>query len=122
MSSDKTFANCCNEGKVILPDLKECHEFLNSLLTNSHPQAVNFMKKIRNYNSALEFASIGANVKIPPGVGTYCCRIYGMVYHTTSSIGQNSLNPGYADLYFMGSAQVTDVRLHNQEIQDASDG
>lgn len=35
MPSDKKFAICCNKGKVILPDLKECHEFLKSLLTTS---------------------------------------------------------------------------------------
>ncbi len=57
---------------------------------------------------------MGANVTLPPGVGPYCYRIHGMVYHTTSSVGQNSLNPGYADLYFMDSAQATNVRLHNQ--------
>jgi len=37
-----------------------------------------------------------------------------MVYHTTSSVGQNSQNPGYADLYFMDSAQATNIRLHNE--------
>jgi hypothetical protein len=57
MSSDKKFSNCCNKGKVSLPDLKECPEFLKSLLTNSHPQATNFMRKIRNYNCALVCAA-----------------------------------------------------------------
>jgi hypothetical protein len=57
MSSNKKFSNCCNKGKVSLPDLKECPEFLKSLLTNSHPQATNFMRKIRNYNCALVCAA-----------------------------------------------------------------
>jgi hypothetical protein len=114
MSSDKKFSNCCNKGKVSLPELKESPKLLESLLTNSRPQANNFMKKKRNYNSALDFASMGANVSLPPGRGPYCFRIHGMVYHSTRSVGQDSLNPAYAGLYFMDSAQVTDLRLHNQ--------
>ena len=72
------------------------------------------MKKIRNYNSELAFASMGANVSLPPGRGPYCFRIHGMVYHSTRSVGQDSPNPAYAGLYFMDSAQATDLRLHNQ--------
>ena len=30
-----------------------------------------------------------------------------------TTVGQNSQNPGFADLYFMDSAQATDIRLHN---------
>ncbi len=114
MASDKKFYNCCNKGKVRLPELKECPELLESLLRDSHPQAKNFMKKIRNYNSALAFASMVANVSLSPGSGPYCFRIHGMVYHSTRSVGQDSPNPAYADLYFMYSAQATDLRLHNQ--------
>ena len=47
MSSDTKFSNCCNKGKVSLPELKESPELLESLLANSRPQANNFMKKIR---------------------------------------------------------------------------
>jgi sarcosine oxidase delta subunit len=56
-----------------------------------------------------------ANVSLPPGKGPYCFRIYDMVYHRKISVVQNSSNPAYADLYFMDSAQATDLKLHNQE-------
>ena len=72
------------------------------------------MKKIRNYNSALAFASMGAIVSLPPGRGPYCFGIHGIVYHSTRSVGQDSPNPAYAGRYFMDSAQATDLRLHNQ--------
>jgi hypothetical protein len=72
------------------------------------------MKKIRNYNCARAFASIRANVTTPPGKGPYCCRIHAMGYHTTSSVGQDSRNPRYANLYFMDLAQATNIRLHNE--------
>ena len=78
MSRDKQFFNCCN--KVSLPaDLKKCPKLLESLLTDSLPQAQNLVKKIRNYNSALAFAPMGANVSLPPGRGPYSFRIHCMV-------------------------------------------
>lgn len=122
MSSDKKFAYCCNKGKDIFPDRKECPKFLKSILTNSYPQAANFTKKIGNYNSANDFATMGANISLPPGWGPHCFRIHGMVDHRTSSFGQNSQNPGNFDLYFMDSAQAKTFNCSTREMQAASDG
>ena len=106
---DKKFSQCCRKGRVILPPPKECPQPLAGLLQGTHPKAKSFMTKIRNYNSALAFASMGANISAPPGRGPYCFRIHGQVYHNTASVGDTE-NPKYADLYFIDAAQAIDYR------------
>jgi hypothetical protein len=64
---DKKFHLCCKKGRVILPPPKECHEPLSKLLQNDHPKAKSLMSKIRNYNSAHAFASMGASISSPLG-------------------------------------------------------
>ncbi|XP_045036715.1 uncharacterized protein LOC116926850 [Daphnia magna] len=108
--TDKKFTQCCAKGKVILPPPKECPQPLVKLLQNDHPKAKAFMTKIRNYNSAHAFASLGANISSPPGRGPYCFRIHGQVYHNTTPVGPHTNNPRYADLYFMDAAQAGEFR------------
>jgi len=106
---DKKFSQCCRKGRVILPPPKECPQPLLGLLQGTHPKAKSFLPKIRNYNSALAFASMGANISAPPGRGPYCFRLHGQVYHNTASVGDTE-NPKYADLYFIDAAQANDYR------------
>jgi hypothetical protein len=68
---DKKFQKCCKKGRVILPPPKECPEPLAKILQNDHPKAKHFMSKIRKYNSAHAFASMGASMNSPPGRGPY---------------------------------------------------
>ncbi|KAI9558408.1 hypothetical protein GHT06_015188 [Daphnia sinensis] len=111
--TDKKFTQCCAKGKVILPPPKECPQPLVKLLQNDHPKAKAFMMKIRNYNSAHAFASLGAKISSPPGRGPYCFRIHGQVYHNTTPVGLNTNNPRYADLYFIDAAQASDFRAQS---------
>ena len=112
--SDKKFTDCCNKGKVILPAPKKCPELLLNLLSNSHPDSGHFKRKIRNYNSALAFASMGANITTLTGGGPYCFRIHGQVYHRTSEVAVNIPNPKYAQLYFIEAEQASVERArHN---------
>ncbi|EFX69181.1 hypothetical protein DAPPUDRAFT_113831 [Daphnia pulex] len=108
---DKKFQKCCKKGRVILPPPKECPEPLAKLLQNDHPKAKHFISKIRNYNSAHAFASMGASMSSPPGRGPYFFRIYGQVYHNTAAVGATD-NPKYADLYFMDAAQASSYRAN----------
>jgi hypothetical protein len=80
-------------------------------LQNDHPKAKHFMSKIRIYNSAHAFASMGASMNSPPGRGPYCFRIHGQVYHNTAAVGTTE-NPKYADLYFMDAAQASSYRAN----------
>ncbi|XP_046632783.1 uncharacterized protein LOC124312311 [Daphnia pulicaria] len=113
MPKDQKFQRCCGKGKVIIPPPKPCPQPLASLLQNQHPKSKQFMKQIRNYNSAHAFASLGANQSPPPNRGPYCYRIHGQIYHQITPLGPTP-NPRYADLYFLDSAQATDYRANIQ--------
>ena len=113
---DKKFTTCCNKGKVILPPPKTCPVLLHNHLTNVDKRASNFMKCIRNYNSALAFASMGATISLPPGKVPYCFRIHGQVYYNTSAVTINHHveKPSYAQLYFIEPEQADEARGRNQ--------
>ncbi|KAI9558394.1 hypothetical protein GHT06_015173 [Daphnia sinensis] len=115
---DQKFSLCFSKGKVILPPPKECPELLYHLFTNSHPKSQHFLKMIRNYNNALAFASMRAQIDIPTGRGPYCFRIHGQIYHDTLAsryLNQDTLNPApkYAQLYFIDSSQANEFRGNN---------
>jgi hypothetical protein len=47
-------------------------------------EANNYREPIREYNSAMAFASAGAEVKSPPGNDAYYFRIHSQNYHVVS--------------------------------------
>jgi hypothetical protein len=108
---DKKFTQCCKKGRVILPLPKECPQSLAKLMQNDHPKLKRFMQKIRNYNSAHTFASMGAQISSTSGRGPYCFRIHGQVYHQTTQVGPTEKSK-YADLYFMDAAQASEFRAN----------
>lgn len=67
-SSDGLFTQCCQKGKVILPEdefgnVLHYPPFLQSLLSNpADPNYRNFRENIRSYNNSVSFASIGAKI------------------------------------------------------------
>ncbi|GBM79862.1 hypothetical protein AVEN_40382-1 [Araneus ventricosus] len=69
------YTKCCHDGKVQLPAFP---------LTENSPDAKNYRQRIRDCNSALAFASMGAEIKPPRGTGPYCYRLHGQVYHRVS--------------------------------------
>ncbi|GBN95692.1 hypothetical protein AVEN_35179-1 [Araneus ventricosus] len=75
------YTKCCNDGKVQLPAFPDAPELLKALLTENSPDAKNYRQRIQEYNSALAFASMGAQIKLPRGTGPYCYRLHGQVYH-----------------------------------------
>ena len=56
------FSVCCAQGKVLLPALQQPSPALYSLLTGDDTKSSNFRQKIRSYNSALAFTSMGAKI------------------------------------------------------------
>ena len=70
--SDGLFTSCCRKGKVMLSKPIDIHgntleypDFLKSLLSDTaNPDRQNFRQHIRSYNSAVSFASMGANILI----------------------------------------------------------
>ncbi|GBL89911.1 hypothetical protein AVEN_178339-1 [Araneus ventricosus] len=78
------YTKCCHDGKVQLPAFPDVPELLKTLLTENSPDAKNYRQRIREYNSAFAFASMGAQIKPPRGTGPYCYRLHGQVYHRVS--------------------------------------
>ncbi|GBM28425.1 hypothetical protein AVEN_169420-1 [Araneus ventricosus] len=71
----------------------------------------NYRQHIREYNAALAFASMGAEIKAPPGTGTYFFHIRGQIYHMVSLLHSNERNkPSYGKFsYLTPVKQVIDV-------------
>ena len=86
---DNKFNTCCAKGKVILPDPGPFPELLEALITKNHPKSNEFLLQIRNYNNALAFASMGAQIVTVPGRGPKVFKIHGQIYHNTSAVRLN---------------------------------
>jgi len=111
--SDGKYIHCCHKGRVSLPSLKPLPPFIKDLLTDSNPESKNFIKSIRNYNSALAFASIGAEVSQMSGPGTYCYKIQGQIYHRISALHPNvGERPKFAQLYILDSEEALNERMN----------
>jgi len=82
------FFLCCENGKVLLPNLPATPQKLEVLLTNKESNAVKFRDQIHMYNSVLAFTSLGAKVdeSVTRGPGPYSFRIQGELYHKIGSL------------------------------------
>ncbi|GFT89366.1 uncharacterized protein TNCV_4386551 [Trichonephila clavipes] len=58
---------------------------MKGLMDGTHDLSQHF-RNIRSYNSAMSFASMGAQIVPPADRGAYCFRIYGQIYHRTSHL------------------------------------
>ena len=109
---DGLFTHCCQKGKVKLDPLQPVPDLIKNLMTANDPDSKNFMENIRSYNSALAFASMGAQIKRLPGFSPYCFRIHGQIYHRTSplhpAIGES---PKYALLYILDANEALQQRM-----------
>jgi hypothetical protein len=88
---------------------------LRRLLSHEHHRSTHFHERIRAYNSALAFASLGAKIDQMVGRGPYCFRIHGSVYHSVPR-GLNPIDNNarkYAQLYVIDNQEATRIRLSN---------
>jgi len=80
-----------------------------------------FLENIRNYNSALSFASMSAKLdpkmKIP---GPYFFKIFGQVYHYVynSLLPKKDCTPKYNQLYIIDSESANDIRMSHSANKD----
>lgn len=120
-----SFNNCCRNGAINLPSVGDGFPVeLQQLLMHQHELSPAFLSKIRNYNSAMSFASINCQQdwSVRGTGGPYCFRIHGKVYslfHTSAHPADNA-QPRYAQLYVLDSAEVTDVRMNEPSNVDTS--
>ena len=77
-----------------------------------------FKENIRQYNSAMGFASFGANLKIPSGPGPYCFKFHGQIYHQFGTLHPpQGVQPSYSQLYIIEGNNAVDTRLRHTGIQ-----
>jgi hypothetical protein len=69
-------------GMLIQSQLVGC--FMSTYM--KHTQANNYIEHIREYNWAMVFTPIGAEIKLPPGNGPYCFWIHSQIYHFISPL------------------------------------
>lgn len=69
------FNSCCHNGLVYFPQ-PHINDTLKDLMINDN----HFMNNIREYNSAMSFASFSANRSHIPGIGPYCFKIQGQIH------------------------------------------
>jgi hypothetical protein len=81
-------------------------------MKGDHPQSKNFMENIRSNNSAVEFASMRAQIAPPPGHGPYCFRIHGQIYHLTGPMHpREGKRPEYSQLYILDAEEALNARI-----------
>ncbi|XP_021959696.1 uncharacterized protein LOC110855595 [Folsomia candida] len=111
-AGDGKFTVCCNKGKVKLPEI-QTNDYIKGLLTGTDPDSKHFFDNIRSYNSAFGFASVGAQIRAPPGFGPYCFRIHGQIYHRTGRLHPEGSEPRkYAQIYILDQEQATAQRMN----------
>jgi len=102
LNNHPQFSLCCENGKVLLPNLLATPQELEVLLTSKESSAVKFRDQIRMYNSVLAFTSLGAKVdeSVTGGLGPYSFRIQGELYHKIGSLcPAERQRPQFAQLY-----------------------
>ena len=104
------FSLCCGQGKVVLPPLASPPEMLMHLLTAADKRGREFRDKIRAYNSALAFASLGVNLDkelANARRGVYTFRIQGVVHHYIGQLTpREGQDPSFAQIYISMMGQL----------------
>ena len=108
------YKQCCRYESIELPKPLAYPDKMRVLLEGADIEARNFPENIRNYNSAMTFASMGVQIATLTGSGPYCFRIHGQIYHRIGALhpeaGQQAQ---YGQLYILDSALALQERLGN---------
>ncbi len=100
---------------MTLPPLAPPPKLLRRLLTSNEVDAKDFRQRIRSYNNALAFTSVGANLDTDVAqLGTYTYRLRGELYHRMGSLlPQLGKAPKFAQLYINNPHAELDGRMGN---------
>ena len=103
---------CCHNGKVHLESLYPYPDELKRLLMDRDTKSLNFQQNIRSYNSAIAFASMGANLTLPPGCGPSCFRICGQIFHRNGTLHPSvGTTPVFNHLYIIENSASLEYRM-----------
>lgn len=107
-----SFKNCCHFGKVRLEERREYPELLRNLITSTNSEAKNFKANIRSYNSALSFASLGAQMEIKSNEPC-CLKVHGQIYHCVYHLNNVNRQRKYSQHYVVDTEMATNIRTSN---------
>lgn len=99
--SDEPSGMCCAAGKLILPDIEEPPQPLNSLLTSNHTYSIHFLNNIPIYNTLFQMTTFGTK-EIIQGNLMPTFKIEGQIYHLIGS-----LLPTTGQSIYLPTAQAT---------------
>jgi hypothetical protein len=104
---------CCSEGDKILSWIMDPPEPLCRLLTSPEPDAAQFRKNIRRYNTTFAFTSFGVKLDDrPKGDGLRPFQIHGEIYHQIGTLGpEPGQPPVYAQYYLYDRDEAIEHRF-----------
>jgi len=112
VNTRRRFPLCCKSGDIKLPEREYSRE-LQVLLTD-HPDKAHFLSHIREYNSAMAMASVGAKLPRISTNGPYVFRLQGQIYHRISAVQpENGSTPVYGQLYMLDPEAAMSTRAAN---------
>ena len=118
------FSLCCGQGKVVLPPLASPPEMLMHLLAAADKRGREFRDKIRAYNSALAFASLGVNLDkelANARRGVYTFRIQGVVHHYIGQLTPREGEvPSFAQIYIHDGTAEGEIENRLRHLGEAS--
>ena len=115
----KKFGLCCLQGKVTLPNLSDPPAQMLHLLR--HVDNAPFREKIRQYNAAFAFTSVGVKFdeSVTRSSGPYAFKIHGALYHRTGAlVPDQGQDASYAQLYILDPEDALNQRADNNRGAD----
>jgi hypothetical protein len=103
---------CCQNGAISLPNPKLPSPPIWDLYTGNDARSRFFQNHIREFNQALSFASLRAQVDHFPTGGVPTFRIHGQVYHNMGPLlPSDGETPKFCQIYFHDSDNAASYRL-----------
>ncbi|RCN31573.1 hypothetical protein ANCCAN_22634, partial [Ancylostoma caninum] len=117
----ESFSDCCDRGRFNLNLFEDFPEEIKQLFLRGRDATPeerrrqrNFLDNIRNFNSALAMASMGAQVDALHGRGPYCYRIHGQIYHRLGALHPNQGEERqFGQIYILDTEMAAQQRLGN---------
>lgn len=117
---DSSSQLCCHKGKVNLEPV-DVLQFLQTLIEQNDHDTSNYLQNIRQYNSALAFASVTAEAVHFPPRGPYCFKIHGQIYHSVGTLQvPQGQKPAYASLFIIDTETALGIRMEHTANRECS--
>ena len=112
------FGICCLQGQVNLPHIQQWPQNLQDLFDDPQDRT-EFKKKIRQYNNALAFTSVGVDIndQAVQGSGPASFRVHGALHHLMGALmPAEEVEPSYAQLYIYDPQEANNRRVRRNPL------